>query len=383
MEGWRCLKTDRPIIAETVMTIIGDDGTKQSTDFIYTEYYGDESAHPRLHEETYLETTCLDMYLMPLQINGKETLVATDGTNFIPVNYGFTTKPSETYAVLRNPEKHHDTFTETLPLMRPNELKEADERLKEWRDRYKKERKQPYMLEEFLHKMSTDKAEDSRSEKLDSTGNQRLKTGSPVSRYITPRQRSASGTETERISVQQYNGHWNEQRNRMILSGHSSDKTITVLPVKELQKSQDIYLNYTLNLSLTQESRLKKYSRDQFLEQSGKFYKEIIIKPLQLENAGTNTRKPGTENMDTGKEPTVIGVNSSVTAQLTKQNNANDTLTLTMQTTDIDSEKKPFNNVTVINLPAERFNTHVHKNEILLSDKENKYFTILNTLISG
>ena len=137
---------------------------------------------------------------------------------------------------------------------------------------------------------------------------------------------------------------------------------------------------YLLPFSLAQESRLKKMIRDEYN------LNNITVVPQCLYAPEDTNRPPPLPvihqtilQRDINENPYNLKLNSTITPIMRSINKPSDTLSILSNTTDINSNNEMINNIILIDLPAEKFNVHVHKGEVLLSDKENKNFTILNT----
>jgi len=180
-------------------------------------------------------------------------------------------------------------------------------------------------------------------------------------------------------SLNHYSLSWNRLRKTATKQEHAISR-VANHPIRHAEVPNRLCPTRVLAFSLERQSRLAKYIREEYN------INRITIEPATLYDAEDTYQSPPAHHVhdnvvhrNINESPFTVRLNSSVTPVLRTREQRDDTLSLIFQTTDIDHNKELFNDIRVIDLPADKVNFQDINQEIFLTDKDNKHFTILNT----
>ena len=172
---------------------------------------------------------------------------------------------------------------------------------------------------------------------------------------------------------------WNRLQKTATKQEHAISR-VANHPIRNAEVPNRLCPTRVLAFSLDRQSRLAKYVREEYN------INRITIEPATLYDAEDTYQSPPAHHVHDNvvhrhinESPFNVRLNSSVTPVLTTREQRGDTLSLIFQTTDIDHDNELFNDIRVIDLPADEVNFQDINQEIFLTDKDNKHFTILNT----
>lgn len=172
---------------------------------------------------------------------------------------------------------------------------------------------------------------------------------------------------------------WNRLQKTATKQEHAISR-VANHPIKHAEVPNRLCPTRVLAFSLERQSRLAKYIREEYN------INKITIEPATLYDAEDTYQAPPAHHVhdnvvhrNINETPFNVRLNSSVTPVLRTREQRGDTLSLIFQTTSIDHNNELFNDIRVIDLPADKVNFQDINQQIFLTDKDNKHFTILNT----